>query len=63
MMIVTPAAATAAVATAAAADGDDDNDNDDVDMMSKRKIVAKLTKSFFDVFQYSGVFLRLIMGI
>lgn len=54
-------------AAATAAD-DDDNDDDngninDNDMMSKRKIAAKLTKSLFDVFQYSGVFLRLIMDI
>ena len=45
-------------------DHDDDNgDNNDNDMISKRKIVAKLTNSFFDVFQYSGIFLRLIMDI
>ena len=29
-------------------------------MMSKRKIAAKLTNSLFDVFQFSGVFLKLI---
>ena len=46
----------------AAAATDDDND-DDNDMMAKRKLVAKLTNSFFDVFPYSGVFLRLIMDI
>ena len=46
----------------AAAD-DDNGDNNDNDVMSKTKIVAKLTNSFFDVFQYSGVFLKLIMDI
>ena len=57
----------AAAAAAAAADvmiNDDDNgNNNDNDMMSKRNIAAKLTNSLFDVFQYSGVFLRLIMDI
>ena len=53
-----------AAAAAAAADNDDDNgNNNDNDMMSKRKIAAKLTNSLFDVFQFSGVFLRLIMDI
>ena len=44
-------------------DNDDNGDNNDNDVMSKTKIVAKLTNSFFDVFQYSGVFLKLIMDI
>ena len=52
------------VATADNDDNDDDNgDDNDKDVMSKRKIVAKLTHSFFDVFKYSRVFLWLIMNI
>ena len=42
---------------------DDDDDDDDNDMMSKRKIMAKPTKSFFDVFQYSEFFVRLTVHI
>ena len=54
----------AAAAAAYVMINDDDNgNNNDNDMMSKRKIAAKLTNSLFDVFQYSGVFLRLIMDI